>query len=193
MKKLLYLLLILFTFTTLVACGKDKEEVPQPTPEQTPTDETSENKPIEFESKTFEYDGNVHSLEVVNLPAGYTISYMGNFKSEIGVHTVIAMIYNADGKIVETLTATLTILEKGLTIDDITFDDKTFYANGSAHSLEVSNLPDGYTVSYSGNGVSTEGKHLVVASIYDENNQLVLTLEAYINIVKQSDVELPLV
>ena len=195
MKKLLYLLLILFAMTTVVACGD--EEVPQevPTDNQTPGngEQTPENKPLLFESKTVVYDGNIQSLVVVNLPEGCTVSYMGNFQTNIGTYDVIAIIYGADGKIVNTLTATLTIVEKGFTVDDVTFNDKTFYNDGNAHSIEVNNLPEGYTVSYSGNGVAEVGKHKVVASVYDENNQLVLTLEAYINIVKQSDVELPLV
>lgn len=185
MKKILYILMILFTFTTLVACGEESD----------PSNEPFDITKVTVDDLTVTYDGNVHSIVLPELPDGYRVSYMNNFKSEVGVYDVSIVVYDENNKIVLNLVAKLTILEKEETpnIDSIILVSKTFIYDGKEHSIEVSNLPQGYRAEYTGNGVSEIGKHTVTAKIYDSNNQLVLTLDAVINIVKQSNVELPLV
>ena len=46
---------------------------------------------VNFEDKTFIYDGTPKSLEITGtLPEGVNVSYDGNEKTEVGVYTVTA-------------------------------------------------------------------------------------------------------
>lgn len=199
MKKLLFLLLIVLSITTLSACVKDpniKEE-----------DDLTEDdlngidlSKITLNDLRVTYDGSTYGLSVSNLPKGFTVNYMGNYKSEPGEYDVVAFVYDMNNVQVLTLTAKLTILDNNpsegdndYSIEDVVFVDQMFYFDEQIHSIEVKYLPEGFTVRYIGNDVSTVGNHLVKAEILNENNEVVLTLEAYIKIVKQSSVQLPLV
>ena len=207
MKKVLYLLLVVLSLAVLAGCGDENGENNPEDIVTLPTEVPSQVdlSKIKLENVTFEYDGNQHSIEVSNLPSGYTVSYIGNDVATIGTHTVMAFISNEKNEIVLTLTATITIVETGSiptvpptptqpsdNLDDVEFVNKTFIYDGKEKSITVLNLPQGYEVSYQGNGVSEVGKHLVTATITKDGVE-VLILQAYITITQQSDVELPLV
>ncbi len=67
---------------------------------------------VAFESKTFAYDGEPHSLEVSGtLPDGVTVAYDGNGQTEVGVYTVTAEFSGdaANYEPISSMTATLTI------------------------------------------------------------------------------------
>ena len=82
-------------------------------------------------------------------------------------------------------------LSEGL-LGEIVFKGYSVSYDGKSHNVYVLNLPKEFEVSYEGNGVTEIGEHIIVAKIY-YNDTLVKELTAVINIVKPSDVELPLV
>ena len=183
MKKIIYVLLFMLTLVSLTSCATDEIDL--------------EN--VVFESTKVQYDGNEHSIYVTGLPEGVTVLYIGNNVSEVGVHTVKAELYDSEEKLLKTLTATITITQVvPEELKGITFDSETFDCDGSAHSIYVQNLPEGFTVAYSGNKVNEPGVYTVTAKIYNSELKNVLTLTATITIVSQSNndsghVELPLV
>lgn len=63
---------------------------------------------LKFESKSFEYDGNAHSLVVENVPTGATVNYVNNNKTAVGTYTVKATVTKT-GYNTKELTATLEI------------------------------------------------------------------------------------
>ena len=67
---------------------------------------------ITFENKTITYDGKAHSIEISGtLPSGVSVSYTGNEKIAVGVHTVTAKFAttNSNYKVPASMTAKLTI------------------------------------------------------------------------------------
>ena len=61
------------------------------------------------EDAKFIYDGEPHSIVVVNLPKGYSVVYEGNAVVEVGTYTVIARIRDSASNVVKEMTATITI------------------------------------------------------------------------------------
>jgi hypothetical protein len=195
MKKLLYLLLVVFSLSFLIGCE------PQEDDKTTGGDVLTEVEGIDFsnvkfESTTLTYDGLTHSIYVENLPEGVSVAYSGNNVSEVGTHTVTAKFYKDNVRVHE-MTATITILEKEIddTVDfsSVVFEGITVLYDGNSHSIFVANLKDDFTVSYEGNGVKEVGTHTVIAKIFDKDNNLVHELSAKIIITQSTDVELPLV
>lgn len=194
MKKILFLLLIVLSLCVLVGCGEE---------DSTETNDSTNNPTVtldlKFEDEYFVYDGTQKSIFVTNLPEGYKDEYIGNGVSKLGTHKVMAIVSDPNGKVVATLFANIIIVEKEEDIetkpsDEINFKffNQRFIYDGTTKSIYVENLPEGYEVSYEGNGVSEKGTHKVVATI-TKDGTVVATLEAYINIVDQPDVELPIV
>lgn len=79
-----------------------------------------------------------------------------------------------------------------LTVDlsTIKFDSIEVIYTGQSYSIYATNLNEGMTVSYEGNGVSEVGTHTVTAKFYSDNNVLLGTLTATITI-SDYDVVLP--
>lgn len=70
----------------------------------------------------------------------------------------------------------------------VEFNDAVFKYDGEAKSIECE-LPEGYTVDYLGcNGVSSPGKHPVVAVVYDADGNKVEEIKRHIYIVGFNDV-----
>lgn len=67
-------------------------------------------------------------------------------------------------------------------ISAVVFESKSFDYTGAEFSLECTNLPDGVTVNYEGNGQSSIGTHTVVAILLDANNNEIGRLEAILTI-----------
>jgi hypothetical protein len=183
MKKILLLILLLFTMVGLASCN---EEVTTEQPEI--VDITN----VSFKSVTHTYDGNPVSIYVTNLPEGLTVEYVGNGVVEVGSYEVKAIIKDSKGNKVATIFANI-IINPAVDLSLVKFEGTEYVYDGESVSIYVTNLPDGVTVEYAGNGVSEIGTHEVTATIKDKDGKVLLNLKANIVIVKPSDVELPLV
>ena len=117
---------------------------------------------VTLESKTFDYDGKAHSLEVSGAPEGSKVSYTNNSKTNVGTYKVTAVVSKAGYNDLK-LEATLTI--NPIDFEGLAFEDKTFEYDGKAHSLEVKNLPTGAKVTYNGNGKTAVGTYTVTATV----------------------------
>ncbi len=78
---------------------------------------------------------------------------------------------------------TKTIKTKKGTINGVIFKGEQFIYDGNIKSLKVENLPEGATVTYTGNDVSSVGEHIVTAVVSKENYED-LTLSAVLYISK---------
>lgn len=161
MKKILLLLVLVFSLFVFASCGENKVD----------EEKTYDLSKVVFSDATYVYDGEAHSLEVIGLPEGVEVDYKGtNGKVEVGVYNVTADL-SADGKLLKSLEAKLTITAQIPSIEGIKFEDKTFNYDGEAHSLEATNLPEGVSVTYEGNGKIEVGIYDVTANfIFDGNN-----------------------
>ena len=187
MKKIILLLIAVVSIFTLTSCSMFNNEEE--------TDPRFEN--VIFEGITVEYDGRVHSIEVENLPEGFTVSYSGNNVSEVGKHVVIANIFE-NQVLVLTLKATIKITGEGYEelpeeLTGVTFKSIEVPYTGMTYSIEIENLPEGYKVAYAGNNVSEIGKHVVTATVRNSNDEVVHVFTRSITIVEKTTVELPLV
>lgn len=105
MKKILYLILILFSLVSLAACNEKEDN----------TTNNQDESPIDLSGVVFEgievvYDGEEHSIYAYNLPNGVSVSYVGNGVKEVGTHTVVAKLYDGDNILLKELTATITVI-----------------------------------------------------------------------------------
>jgi gliding motility-associated-like protein len=122
---------------------------------------------------SFIYDGTAKSLSVIGLPAGATVTYTDNGQITVGTYNVTATV-KRDNYSDQVLNAKLTITPA--TITGVTLADQSFVYDGSAKSLAVTGLPDGATVTYTGNNQNTVGTYNVTATIKQTNyNDLILT------------------
>lgn len=71
--------------------------------------------------------------------------------------------------------------------DGITFESIIVLYDGEAHSIYVSNLPEGYYVFYTGNAVSEIGVHAVSAKVYNPSLDVSFSLTATITIMENPD------
>ena len=126
---------------------------------------------VVFEGKTVTYDGNTYSLEAINLPDGVSVSYENNNKSDAGEYTVVAYFTgNVNYNDIESKTATLIINKATYDMSDVVFEGKTVTYNGSAFSLEATNLPEGVTASYENNGKTDVGEYTVTVNFVGSSN-----------------------
>ncbi|MEK6450738.1 MULTISPECIES: MBG domain-containing protein, partial [unclassified Myroides] len=145
-------------------------------------------KDVVFEDKTVTYNGNAHSIQVLNLPKDVIVSFDNNEFIEVGKYTVTAYFY-FENKLIGTKQATLTIMEKQVSvpsIKDVVFEDKTVTYNGNAHSIQVLNLPKDVIVSFDNIEFIEVGKYIVTASFYFEN-KLIGTKKATLTIVRANE------
>ena len=195
MKKLLYILLVVFSLSFLIGCEPQEDD-------KTSGGDVLTNiggidfSNVKFESITVTYDGLTHSILVENLPEGVSVAYSGYNVSDVGTHTVTAKFYKDNVRIHEMI-ATITIekkdIEDNTDFTNVVFEGITVLYDGNSHSIYVANLSEDYTVTYEGNGVKEVGTYIVVAKIFDKENNLVHEITAKIIIVESTDVELPLV
>ena len=126
---------------------------------------------VAFEDKTVTYDGSEQSIFATNVPEGVSVVYEGNEKIKAGEYTVKAKFYYGEELLLEK-SATLTVSKAKYDMSGVTFSDKTVTYSREEYSLEISGeLPEGVSVSYTGNGKSNVGSYTVVASFaYDSEN-----------------------
>lgn len=117
---------------------------------------------ITFNDNTFEYDGYSHSIYVTGKPSGATVTYTNNGKVDVGTYTVTAEVTQT-GYVPLTLTATMKIT--GATLEGVKFESGIFEYDGKPHSLEVSDLPKGATVTYSSQNKVQVGTYPVTATV----------------------------
>ncbi len=132
---------------------------------------------LKFESKTFTFDGNAHSIEVMGLPNGVNVTYENNGKTNAGTYDVIAKLEDTTGKynVPEELRAKLIISKKPISDDDISFDFLNVEYDGKPHSLEVKGLPEGFVVTYENNNQTEVGHYNVKAVLKDTTNNYIYT------------------
>ena len=119
---------------------------------------------VVFEDKTVTYNGTAFSIEATNLPTGVTVSYENNGKTDVGVYTVTATFTgNANYNAIAPKTATLTIEKATYDMSGVVFANRTVTYNGTAFSIEATNLPTGVTVSYENNGKTDVGEYTITA------------------------------
>lgn len=94
-----------------------------------------------IESKTFQYDGNVHNLSLINCPANVTYTYSNNSKIDVGVYTVTVNIdydernyylVNYSG-----LSAVLTITRSPISMSGVKFEDKSFVYDKTLKTITI--------------------------------------------------------
>ncbi|WP_457941735.1 Ig-like domain-containing protein [Olivibacter sp. SA151] len=137
---------------------------------------------ITLEDASFAYDGKAKSLAIAGtLPAGTTVSYGNNGRTDVGTQEVIATINGANYTDL-VLTANLTITKAAIT--GISFQDGSFVYDSTAKSLAISGtLPVGTSVSYENNNRTDVGTQEVSATISGDNYET-LVLKANLTITK---------
>ena len=132
----------------------------------TPADITG----VTFADASFTYDGEPKSIAVSGLPAGATVTYTGNDCIGAGTHTVTATVKLANHNDL-TLSATITISKA--TLSGVTLPDATFTYDGTEKKLELSGLPAGATVVWTGNSGTNAGTYPVTAVVSLPNHDAV--------------------
>ncbi|MCI1735532.1 MAG: leucine-rich repeat protein [Bacilli bacterium] len=127
---------------------------------------------IVFNDSSFVYDGYKHSIYLNGqLPEGLSVSYINNEQTEVGTYRVTAKYLASDTNAYitpEPVSATMTIVQAN--ISGISFVGKSVTYDGQPHSLEImGTLPEGVSVTYSGNEVTEAGTHDVVAHFVSNN------------------------
>ena len=126
-----------------------------------------------LEDLTVEYDGNAHSLEVKNLPEGFTATYSQKDLVDAGTYEITATINgngNYSGQV--TLTATLTINPKEVAVN---WTNTTFEYDGNKHMpIASAEIEVVVNVKEGTDGISA-GTHTAVATMKNENKNYKLT------------------
>ncbi|MGV3762617.1 BspA family leucine-rich repeat surface protein, partial [Parapedobacter sp.] len=132
---------------------------------------------ITFVDGSFVYDGTAQSLAITGtLPAGTSVSYVNNDRTDAGSQTVTANI--SGGGVYQDLVLTATLTVTPATITGITFANGTFVYDGTAQSLAIGGtLPAGTSVSYADNSRTDAGSQTATATVSGGTNydNLVLT------------------
>ena len=144
---------------------------------------------ITFASKTVTYDGNSYTIDASGVPSDANLVYTGkdNYVNA-GSYPMTATI-TKNGYNDLFLSATLTINKANFS--GITFESNTVSYDGEAHTLEVSGLPSGATVTYTGkDNYVNAGTYPMTATIKKANyNDLVLNATLTINKATLTGVE----
>ncbi|MBQ7913762.1 MAG: InlB B-repeat-containing protein, partial [Clostridia bacterium] len=126
---------------------------------------------VRFENTEATYDGQTHSVTVTGLPSGVSVSWENNGKVNADEYTVTAK-FTGDSQNYELIadkTTTLTIHKA--TITGITFTGAEYTYDGTEKSLAIAGtLPDGVTVSYTGNNQTNAGEYTVTATFTTNAN-----------------------
>ena len=126
-----------------------------------------------LEDLTVEYDGNAHSLEVKNLPEGFTATYSQKDLVDAGTYEITATIKGNDNYSGQVeLTAILTINPKKVAVN---WTNTTFEYDGNKHMPTASaEIEVVVNVKEGTDGISA-GTHTAVATMKNENKNYKLT------------------
>lgn len=111
---------------------------------------------LSFENKKFAYDSSPHSIFVENVPAGATVVYENNDKTQLGDFLVKATV-SMEGYNTVALQATMTIYKSAMT--GIIFEEEEFVYDGTEKVLLASGIMDGATVIYTDNTATNAGRY----------------------------------
>ena len=126
---------------------------------------------VVFADKAVVYNGTAFSIETTNLPAGVSVTYENNGKTDAGVYTITAKFTgNENYNEIADMTATLTIAKATYDMSGVVFADKAVVYNGTAFSIEATNLPDGVSVTYENNGKTDAGVYTITAKFTGNAN-----------------------
>jgi gliding motility-associated-like protein len=132
---------------------------------------------ITFADASFVFDGTAKSIAITGtLPAGTSVAYTNNSRTDIGTQEVAATISGSNFTTL-VLTADLTILPVALA--GITFVDESFVFDGTVKTIEISGtLPVGSAVVYATNTRTDIGTQVATATISGSNfTTVVLTAD----------------
>lgn len=125
---------------------------------------------IVFESQSFIYDGEAHSIYIQgDLPEGVTVTYEGNGNTEIGEYEVYAYFSDSTGKYEteEYLSAYMYIDYKSIHDLNITFKDKEVVYNGEPQQILIEGeLPYSGYVEYENNEHTKPGRYEAKAYVH---------------------------
>ena len=170
MKKIFKLFIILICILTIVGCEMNFGGGSNSNPLKNCT----------FSNATFEYDGEVKSIEVGNLPSGATVVYTNNEQTEVGRYDVTAVV-SKEGYESVTYNAVLIITAKDY-FKGITFPSASFDYDGEKHAIYALNVPDEVEVVYENNEQSNTGEYVAKAILTDKfGNTKVLNAQLTIN------------
>ena len=142
---------------------------------------------IMLAGKTFTYDGEEHSLELIGrekLPPSVTYKITGDNKTEVGEYKVTASFVGDEMNYqpIPDMEATLVIAPASIT--GITFGDGLFTYDGEAKSIFVTGAPSHVEVEYDGNGMTDAGEYTVTATFkVGENYNPIAPMTAKIKIL----------
>ncbi len=162
MKRVLPFILFLFIVTlcfSMVSCnGSGTEDEP-------------DVSGITFEDCTFVYDGSEKTIEISGpVPDGVSVQYTDNKKTDAGIYTATARLYDGSGKQLKELTATLTINKAVYDMSGVSLPDVTYTYSGSQFTPYIEGaLPSGVTVRYNVSGQIQNAGSYVVRAIFTGN------------------------
>lgn len=194
MKKLFFILSAVFIASACAIFGgcfngcfnmpADKSNQPDAVVPDKP-DQPDDNEPsgdsvknftgVTFENKTVTYDGTKQTLTVSGrLPDGTEVKYTDNEGVNAGKYNA-TVVLKKDGYNDLTLQAVLTINKAKFT--GVTFNDKSFFADGSEKTITVSGeLPQDTLVEYTDNKGSAVGEYYARAEITNPNYETLVLI-----------------
>lgn len=146
---------------------------------------------IVFESKTFAYDGNEHSIYVNGVPKGWTVTYTGNGQTNPGSYYVTAKITDKEGNNYSKM-AQITIDKMESTISADTYQEAyaipgvgaspTYSLSNSSQTVSVDKYyrPGTYYIDLyaKANSMYKESNHVTVTFVVKEGNELGVKFES---------------
>lgn len=178
------------TGTTADTNGSGGESTTPPPPGTAGTTAVTEPQGIDtsslsFLSITYLYDGEEKTLSIFGtLPEGVTVRYENNTRTEPGESDATAILSKAGCEDV-VLSAKLSVIVSPLT--GISFPSGQFVYDGQPHSIGISGeLPEGVSVSYTGNGQVNAGTYTVTATFESDDRSIgpLPSMNAQIQIAK---------
>ena len=140
---------------------------------------------VVFADKSVVYNGSAFSIEATNLPNGVSVEYENNGKTDAGVYTVTAKFTgNQNYNLIADKTATLTVAKATYDMSGVVFADKSVVYNGSAFSIEATNLPNGVSVEYENNGKTDAGVYTVTAKFTGNQNYNLIADKTAVLVIK---------
>ena len=196
MKKILYILLVLLSFTVVTGCN-NRNQKPEP-------DNGGETGGIDLSGVVFKdmsvvRDGKEYSIKATNLPEGVIPVYEGEPQTEVGTYVFKVKLFDSYGILLKELTATLTIAEKqeqnpeDIDLSGVVFESITINRDGEEHKIEATNLPQGVVPVYEGEPQTEVGTYEFKVKLFDSFGTLLKEMTATLTIVDKQDVQLPLV
>lgn len=131
------------------------------------------------ETTSFNYDGQEKKVELTNLPQGVTATYEGNTGTNAGDYTATAtLVYDKKNYELTNNTIQLTkewSIEKAIiSMGNVSWNIKeNFTYDGQEKTVELINLPEGVTATYTNNKQTNAGTYTAKATlVYDKENYI---------------------